>query len=170
MEPTERARFVRHVAPRWDVHRHRIAPAVEKALHAAELEGRLVVLAGRVESMSERDSRVAVHYRPRGNEATSVLEVRKVINCTGPGRDIRRSPSPLLTALFARGLARPGALGLGLDVAEDGRLLDALGNPQDRLVALGPIMKDAFWETTAVRELRVQAQAVANSLAMRRGH
>ena len=50
---SERSRFVRHLAPRWDVHRHRVAPQIDDMLQEARRSGRLVVAAGRVLSMTD---------------------------------------------------------------------------------------------------------------------
>jgi uncharacterized NAD(P)/FAD-binding protein YdhS len=157
----ERARFIRHVAPRWDVHRHRVAPRVDDTLQDASRAGQLVVIAARVVALSGRDGGVTVTLRPRGAEQTETLRVRRVINCTGPARDIRVGPSSLLKAVIARGVGRPGPLALGLDVADSGALLGYDGREQARVFAIGPLLKERLWETTAVRELRSQALDLA---------
>ena len=43
-----RARLVRHLRPWWDVHRHRIAARIGRALEALKAENRLTVVAGRL--------------------------------------------------------------------------------------------------------------------------
>ncbi|MDR3638562.1 MAG: FAD/NAD(P)-binding protein [Isosphaeraceae bacterium] len=160
----ERQRFVRHVAPRWEVHRHRVAPAVDGVIQAAQREGRLVVTAGRVVGLKGQGEHVAVTFQRRGDERTESLVVRRVINCTGPARDIRNVPSAVLRSVLARGLGRPGPLALGLDVTETGALVDADGRPQTRVFAIGPLLKERLWESTAVRELRSQARELAQTL------
>jgi uncharacterized NAD(P)/FAD-binding protein YdhS len=70
----------------------------------------------------------------------------------------------LLDGLFAGGDARPGPLGLGLAVDDDGRLLDRAGEPSDTLWALGPLRRGALLETTAIPEIREQAAALARIL------
>ena len=160
----ERARFIRHVAPRWDVHRHRVAPRVDETLREAARAGQLNVLAARVVGLARRDGKVAITFRRRGAETTETLMVRRVINCTGPARDIRVGPSPLLQSVIARGIGRPGPLALGLDVADSGALLDRDGREQSTVFAIGPLLKERLWETTAVRELRSQALDLALKL------
>src|SRR5262249_49262449 len=73
MDLPERARFLRHVAPRWDVHRHRVAPEVEQLLDSWRREGSLTVLAGRVEALSRRGRRVAALVRPRGQDESMTI-------------------------------------------------------------------------------------------------
>jgi uncharacterized NAD(P)/FAD-binding protein YdhS len=53
----------------------------------------------------------------------------------------------------------------GLDVAEDGAIIDANGRPSDKLFTLGPARKGLLWESTAVPEIRGQAQKLAERLA-----
>jgi uncharacterized NAD(P)/FAD-binding protein YdhS len=161
---SERSRFVRHLAPRWDVHRHRVAPHIDEMLQASRRDGTLVVVAGRIVSLAERDGSIEVSIRRRGEPMAESLLVRRVINCTGPARDVRVGPSNLLRSLIARGIGRPGPLALGLDVAASGALIRQDGYEHDQIFAIGPLLKERLWETTAVRELRTQTVELARNL------
>jgi uncharacterized NAD(P)/FAD-binding protein YdhS len=66
--------------------------------------------------------------------------------------------------MIARGIGRPGPLALGLDVSDSGALIDRDGREQDKVYAVGPLLKERLWETTAVRELRVQTLELARRL------
>jgi uncharacterized NAD(P)/FAD-binding protein YdhS len=90
--------------------------------------------------------------------------VAAVVNCTGPDGDVAGGGSPLLAALCAAGTVRPHPLGLGLDTAPDGALLDARGRPSATLFALGPLRRGELWESTAVPEIRAQARTLAQHL------
>jgi uncharacterized NAD(P)/FAD-binding protein YdhS len=160
----ERSRFVRHLAPRWDVHRHRVAPQIDDMLQDARRSGRLVVVAGRVLSLADKNGMVEVSLRRRGAPEAETLLVRRVINCTGPARDVRAGSSNLLRSLIARGIGRPGPLALGLEVADSGALIRQDGREHDRIYAIGPLLKERLWETTAVRELRTQTLELARRL------
>jgi len=46
----------------------------------------------------------------------------------------------------------------------DGGLVDAAGRVSNRLFTLGPLRKGELWESTAVPELRVQAERLARRL------
>jgi uncharacterized NAD(P)/FAD-binding protein YdhS len=153
----ERARFLRHLRPWWDVHRHRLAPEVAARIDALRAAGRLETRAGHVVA-SEPD---AIIWRPRGSRTVERLPVARVVNCTGPAGAAARSTDPLLRQLLADGLARPDACGLGLDVDADSRLIGADGAPQPRLYALGPVTRGAHWEITAVPDIRAQVWHLA---------
>jgi uncharacterized NAD(P)/FAD-binding protein YdhS len=160
----ERRRFLRHVASRWDVHRHRLAPAIDDAIRAAIRSGQLEVIAARVRGLRLKGGGVALSLQRRGCEGSETLEVRRVINCTGPGRDIRAGTSPLLRSILDGGIGRAGPLALGLEVTGSGALIRGDGVAHARLFAIGPLLKERLWETTAVRELRSQALDLARRL------
>jgi uncharacterized NAD(P)/FAD-binding protein YdhS len=58
----------------------------------------------------------------------------------------------------------PDPLGLGLEVGLDGRLIDAEGAPAPNLHAVGPLRKGSLWESTAIPEIRRQADELAGRL------
>jgi uncharacterized NAD(P)/FAD-binding protein YdhS len=168
----ERARLHRHALRYWEVHRHRMAPEVAGRIERLRRSGRLQVTAGHVLSVTATSGGAAVTVRPRGARAAGTashpteltLEGGAVIRCTGPREHLDSVGDPLLDGLFAGGDARPGGLGLGLAVDEDGRLLDRAGEPSDTLWALGPLRRGALLETTAIPEIREQAAALARIL------
>jgi uncharacterized NAD(P)/FAD-binding protein YdhS len=161
----ERERFLRHLRPYWETHRHRSSPEAAHGIETMIEEGRLEIVAASLVRASVEDDHAVVTVRRRGNRASETLRVGKVINCTGPDTDLARVRDPLVASLRDGGLARPDELGLGLDSAVDGQLLDAAGRPSDRLFLVGPLRKGRLWENTAVPELGVEARAMAETLA-----
>ncbi|EWY36490.1 beta-lactamase [Skermanella stibiiresistens SB22] len=161
----ERRRFLRHVRPWWDVHRHRMAPQVAGILERERDSGRLTVLAGRLRSLTPETDGLAAVVTPRGGSAEIPLPAGWVINCSGPACDYARISHPLVRSLLDGGLARPDPLGLGLDVTPDAVVIGADGVPTDGLFALGPVTRGTFWEITAVPELRAACAETARSLA-----
>ncbi len=160
-----RARFLRHLRPWWDVHRHRLAPQVDERLRAMMAEGRLRVVAGRLERLSTGTADdLQIRLRPRGQPMAEELSVQHAINCVGPGGDIAGTQDPLLRGLLDAGLARPDPLRLGLDTDTQARLLDRAGHVVPGLYAMGPIMRGTSWEITAVPDIRVQAQKLAAAI------
>jgi uncharacterized NAD(P)/FAD-binding protein YdhS len=160
----EQRRFLRHLRPYWDVHRHRIADQVADQITLQLRTGQIRVLAGRITEYCEDTRGVQVSYRDRNSGKKVVLHVDRVVNCTGPESDYRRCRSPLLSDLLDKKLARPDELSLGLDVSDDGALLDAWGTPSHCLYALGPMRKGNLWETVAVPEIRSQVSKLADLL------
>lgn len=151
-------RFLRHLRPWWDVHRHRIAPAVAARIEAMRESGRLEVTAGRIVRVHGEEVTIA---RRGGGELRRRFGA--IVNCTGPEGDIRRVEDPLIQDLLASGRARPDRLGLGLEVDRESRVEGASSSPA--LYAVGPLSKGAFWEIVAVPDIRGQAAGVAKAIA-----
>jgi len=160
----EQQRFLRHLRPYWEIHRHRAAPHIIESVYELLRSGRLQLVAGRLQGFEERDGEVEASVRVRRGRELQRLRVQRVVNCTGPESNYRRLNHPLIVSLRERGLIQPDALGLGLLTDAQGALLDRDGRPLDWLHTLGPARKGQLWETTAVPEIRVQAQALARRL------
>ncbi len=160
----ERQRFLRHVRPYWDIHRHRLPHQTLAEIEKLRCERKLSIDAGRILSLERADQRVRVTWRPRGTRARATLLVDRVVNCTGPNYDPRRSVDPLMASLLGQGLAVPDALGLGLRTAAFGALLNAQGRRTRGLYYVGPMLRPDHWESTAVPELREHAVRLAQHL------
>jgi uncharacterized NAD(P)/FAD-binding protein YdhS len=165
MSQQDRRRFLRHLRPWWDVHRHRMAGLVADRVDAARDSGQLRLITGRVHAYNVGEARVDVRYRPRGGDGYQTMTVARVVNCSGPGADYDRIREPLVRNLLANGVVRPDPLRLGLDVTANCALLDRNGAISRRLFAIGPVTKGAFWEMTAVPDIRRQAEKLAEHLA-----
>jgi uncharacterized NAD(P)/FAD-binding protein YdhS len=162
--PDERARFMRHVRPYWEVHRHRIAPATAAIIAQMEASGRLRFYAGRLVSLEESGEAAEAVIRERGRSTLIPLRVRKVLNCTGPRTDYSKYQHPLLVNLLAAGLIGHDPLALGIRALPTGEVLSAGGLPLRWLFSLGAPLKGILWESTAVPEIRVHASEVARRL------
>jgi uncharacterized NAD(P)/FAD-binding protein YdhS len=160
----EQKRFARHARPWWDVHRHRIAPEVAERLQGLIAEGRLQIVAGRIQSVADDDLGLTVVYRRRGASRLDEGCFAYMINCTGPLGTISRTRDPLLKGMLADGLIRPDKLGIALDVDERSRVAGS-----NRAWAMGPLTKGRYWEIIAVPDIRGQAAAVADDIAMELG-
>ncbi len=162
----ERSRFLRHVRPHWESHRHRAAPEALAVKEELEREGRLLCHRGRIISITgEPHARsLEVRFLPRFSDTPRTLRVAYVVNCTGPECNYHQLRGSLVVNLFARGLAHPDPLLLGLNTADDGALLDESGGAVPGLFTLGSPRKGGLLETTAVPELRAQAEEIARRL------
>ena len=164
----DRQRFLRHLRPWWDVHRHRLAPQVADRVQRLLAEGALILCRGRLVRMSldtEPDSfPVTVSWRPAGDTTVYKIGTHHVVNCMGPGGDPTRSRSLLIQMLLATGLARPDPLSLGLDVDAQGRVISQGGDIVHGLFALGPPTRGVFWESTAVPDIRQHAHRLSETV------
>ncbi len=160
----EKRRFLRHVRPYWELHRHRVAPEIGSLLAYQLINKNIQIHAGRVTDYHESDRAVEIIYHDRASGGEVRLRVDRVINCTGPETDCRKFDSPLLRNLREQGLIRPDELYLGLDTDDDGSLIDAQGHPSKSLYTVGPTRKGQLWETTAVPEIRDQVATLSELL------
>lgn len=163
----ERQRFLRHVRPYWETHRHRCAPQLGQRLQDEVANGGLRLVAGRVAAYDERANGVVVQIRQRGRAAPLALQVGTVLNCTGPDADTRKLADPLLAGLRSDGLLVPDRLGLGFEMSEDYALRDRHGAASPWLHYVGPFLKGRDWEATAVPELRRHVGLLAAALQRR---
>ena len=152
----ERRRFLRHLRPLWDIHRHRMAPEIATQIQPMQASGQLEVRAGTIEAYHALDEGIAVRFRTRGTNVETRVVGDWLVNCAGPALDFRHVREPLIHDLLARGLVRPEPLGLGLETTRDLRLVGRNGRPHGSLFALGPLTRGTFWETSAVPEIREQ--------------
>ena len=175
----ERARFVRHVQPHWDVHRHRLPPPLAERLAQLRDCGKLRINAGRVEEIAPQGERpgrdrpgrerpgrgrLQVHWRARSDGQRNTLTVDLIVNATGPDYVLKRSRDTLLRSLCAKGLIAPDALHLGLRTDPSGACINARGERTADLYYLGPMLRADYWEATAVAELRGHAERLAQHL------
>ncbi len=139
----DRERFLRHVARRWEVARHRMAPAMAERIETLVASGQL-----RIDVTAGFDE--------------SGFDV--VINCAGPAPVATPGWSLLVDHLVVRGVALPDRLGLGLDVDGSGALIGERGVAR-AMYAVGAARRGDDWEVAAVPDLRHQAAALAEHLA-----
>jgi uncharacterized NAD(P)/FAD-binding protein YdhS len=160
----EKRRFLTELHRLWDVHRFRIAPDVADRFERLESEGRVSCGAGSIISLeSDRDG-VQALLRTPGSEEGERIRVDAVVNCAGAGCDLLRQAPPLLAGLLAADRVRPDELGFGLDIDEDGAVLNAAGAPSQRIFAIGELRKGVEWEAIGITEIRDHSLAVARRI------
>ena len=167
LDDCERRRFLRHVRVYWETHRHRMPPEFAQRIEDLRREGRLEVRAGTVDELRRDSERITVRWRARGQRELAQFGVDRVIDCTGSDNRLQHTTDALWRQLLDSGLAIPDTLGLGPRTGPHGALIDAAGCCAERLFYLGPMLRAAHWEATAVGELRARAEALAAMLANR---
>jgi uncharacterized NAD(P)/FAD-binding protein YdhS len=162
-----RRRFLAHLRPFWNVHRHRLPPRLHDNLVAAVSRGQVALKAGEVIELAETAGGVRATIRPKGGTETIQIDVARVYDCGGVTVDVGRSSNPVIAALLRRSLGRPDALHIGLDVTTACEVIDAAGRPSNRLFAIGPLTRGTFFEIEAIPDIRIQAAALTAHLTGR---
>ncbi|WP_280718153.1 FAD/NAD(P)-binding protein [Kitasatospora sp. MAP5-34] len=160
LPPADQARLLAQDLRLWETHRHRIPPVSARALSTAVDAGLLSIGRGTV-----ADARITA------DTPGDVVEVRldngrrlrvgAVLNCTGSEADLTRIDDTLVTDLLDTGLGTPAPVGGGFDTTACGRLRPAGGRAQAPLWTLGSLRRGNLLETTAIPEIRCQADDLA---------
>jgi uncharacterized NAD(P)/FAD-binding protein YdhS len=158
----DRERFVRHVRPYWDVLRHRAPPAIRAHVELGRADGSLEIAAATLAAAEPIGDRLRCRFASRGGTITR--DVRWLVNCTGPSRDVRTHAAPLVRSLLGHRMIEPDPLGLGVATLPTGQLITGAG-PTAGLYAIGPWRTADLWESVAVPELRVHAVTTADAIA-----
>jgi uncharacterized NAD(P)/FAD-binding protein YdhS len=160
----EKKKFLRHLRPYWDVHRHRMpaesASYISQVLHSRQLQ----IIPARINDFIIEEDFANVYFRLSNDKSQMKLKVKKVINCTGPESNFNRIDKPLIKNLLRNGLITTDELKLGLLNDADGKLIDKNGTTNKDLFLIGPPRKSTLWESVALRELRQQAEKLAKVL------
>ncbi|MFZ2019999.1 MAG: FAD/NAD(P)-binding protein [Methyloceanibacter sp.] len=158
----EQARFLRHLRPFFDAHRHRLPLEVHTRLMSEFDKGRAVLLRGSVMKVERNGGGFTLEILRRGAMAPERMETDLTFACSGFKPDLDQ---PLIKGMIAAGLARPDVHRLGLAVEPNGRMLGRSSDVTRGLFAIGPLCQGTLWEITAVPEIVRQADAAALSLA-----
>jgi uncharacterized NAD(P)/FAD-binding protein YdhS len=166
----EKRRMLRHIRPHWDVHRHRLPNKTLVKLNRLRERQQFRVHAGRLLKFETvaggtTGARIRATWCPRGCSAPQSMLFDRVVNCTGPDYDIRRSRDPLIQSLVSQGLAVSDPHNLGVQTGSYGALINAQGQAASNLFYVGPMLRADHWEATAAQELRGHAERLSAYLS-----
>lgn len=164
--PRQRRQFMRHVRWVWEASRHRLAPEPAEIIQQLRDEGRLHVYAARVLEV-DGTGPLSVTIRSRSNQVVTTLQSDIVVQATGLDTAVAFAEHALLSGLLRDGLAVADPLQLGVLAQPDGRLVNAAGDVQPGLYAIGSLLRGNLWECTAMPEIRAAAHALAIQLSAR---
>ncbi|MEV7927953.1 FAD/NAD(P)-binding protein [Kitasatospora sp. NPDC088779] len=163
LSPADQARLLARDLRLWETHRHRIPPVSARALRTAVDAGLVSIGRGTVadaKTTADGPGEVGEVIDVRLDDGRA-LRVGAVLNCTGSEAELTRVDDPLITDLLTTGLGSPAPVGGGFDTAADGRLLPAGGRAPAPLWTLGSLRRGNLLETTAIPEIRCQADDLA---------
>jgi len=161
----EKQLFMSRLRHLWGVARHRIPFVSYDFVLNEQINHRLEIVAGKLISISETKTgfEVVIHNRKRQKEEQ--MQVGYIINCTGPETALSKTNNKVLQQLLANGLITQDLLKLGINVnPKTFQTINSEGETENDLFALGGLLKGTLWETTAINELRIQCEQLAEVL------
>lgn len=164
LDDLQRRRFLRHLRPWWDVHRHRMPPEIAATINNAVASGQLAVQAARIEEMDAGAAEISVRFRPRRSAQSKVRSFARVIDCRGSDCGVTEL-NPLIASLARSGVIAADSLDLGLAVDDEDKAIGADGRASERISILGPPTRGQHWESTAIPDIRRRAARLAERLS-----
>ena len=163
----DRERFLRHLSPFWESHRHQCSPETLATVHELAASGKLVIHRGTIVSVEPAGNRKRLGLAARSHNApTRWIEADHIFDATGPARDITTIQHPLIQNLLRRGFLQPDPHRLGAETSVDYRAVGRGGQASQWLYVIGPMLRARFFEATAVGELRLHAAALASKIEL----
>ena len=116
-------------------------------------------------NIEENGKEVLVTFYDKKNHSEAQIKVSRVINCTGPETDLELVEKSFLKSALNKGQLTQDSLKLGIKAdVKTFQMIDKSGNKHTNLYTLGSNLKGELWESTAVPELRGQAESLAIQL------
>jgi uncharacterized NAD(P)/FAD-binding protein YdhS len=159
----EKKYFLKRLRPFWEIARHRIPSASSKILEELIRSGKIEIGKGQIKNTKALEEGIEIEYSFENETRKGIFQ--KLINCTGPESNYRKVKFPIIRNLIDKGKVVSDELGLGINCKPDGKIVNAVGQIEEGLWCIGPMRKAILWETTALREIREQAAALAVALA-----
>lgn len=159
-EHREKKLFMHHLRHIWGVARHRLPMQIFQQLQEFIQKGELQIIAGRLIKIEDSQNSISVHFKQRKSQHEQVLQVHRVINCTGPQSNILKLEKTLFKNMLSRKLICADEMNLGIMATPDGQII-CNGKKSEFLYTIGTNLKGVLWESVAVPELRHQAKKTA---------
>lgn len=159
----EKQFFMSRLRHLFGVARHRIPLHIYDKIQKLRIDGLLHIQSGKIIDITETDRGIDVTYFDKKQRKTQFLNVSRVINCTGPETDFSKLENNFLGQCIHDGIFYQDELKLGIQTnVENFKVKSKDGMEHSNLFTLGSNLKGELWESTAVNELRQQANAIAD--------
>ncbi len=162
---TQKDLFLKKLRTYWEIHRHRMPQASANALQQLQQSGQLEVLAGSYISVTKNGNTIDFTYQNKAKKHRQSVMVHRILNCTGPSTDYLKTDNILFKNLLAKEWMKQDALKLGIETGFRGEVIKRSGVILQNTFTIGPVRRATEWETTAIREIRTQAENVAIAVA-----
>jgi uncharacterized NAD(P)/FAD-binding protein YdhS len=160
----DKQQFVSHVRHIWGVARHRLPQDIFQQIFNMMDTKQLQIIGGRINDMIEKDGSIEIHYKLRKSKSINIMNVSRVVNCTGPQMNFKEVDDELVTSLVNENLISPIDLKMGIKTSVDGEVINRENGLVKNVYAIGSLLRGVLWESTAVPELRVQAENIAERI------
>ncbi|HLW31814.1 MAG TPA: hypothetical protein VKX40_06105, partial [Aequorivita sp.] len=161
----EKEIFMSRLRHLWGVARHRIPLHSHDRLQHLRIEGQLHIASGKIIDMIESKDFISVQYLDKNENKTREIHVSRIINCTGPETDLMDTDKSFLKNCLLKGILTQDKLKLGIRAdTETFQILSSTEKPHRNLFTIGSSLKGELWESTAVNELRGQAEKLVKIL------
>jgi uncharacterized NAD(P)/FAD-binding protein YdhS len=161
----EKLLFMKRFRHLWGVARHRIPLHTHDKLQQLRIEGRLHIVSGKLLNMTDREDAVLVEYNDKKHHQRKVLSVGRVINCTGPETDLMLMSNNFLKNCLLKNIISQDPLKLGIRAdTQTYQVKNKEGFCAANVYTIGSNLKGELWESTAVNELRLQADKLAATI------
>jgi len=153
----EKKSFINEHFRWWNSLRHRSAPEIDERISEALANRKIVIHKAGVNSIESQGEVLKIELTTGG-----ALAVGQVVNCCG---NQFFATQPLIETLVQKGVLARGPLDFG--IACDIKTLaikDNNGKVNKRIFGIGPILVGELLETTAIPEIKSEAELVAREL------
>lgn len=153
LSDVSKKRFIRHLKPYWEIHRHRAPQKALETIQKAVQEKRFTLLRGRIQKVEATAGKLnIVLVNSRG---VTELSTDHLLNSSGLQQDISLTSDVLLTKLLQRGYMIPDKTGLGVETDNEGAL--RCNDDTLNIFTLGALRRASVFECTAAKEVGYQA-------------
>jgi len=163
--PDEKAQFMTRFRHLWGVARHRIPTKSHDILQQLRIEGNLKIISGTLINLCDNGEYITVDYFNKKNKSLESIGVSRIINCTGPDSNIANLRFSFLKKCLDKNYLQQDDLKLGIRTnTTTFQIIQKNGIPHTNLFTLGSNLRGELWESTAVNEIRIQADQLSNQL------
>lgn len=161
----EKDLFMSRLRHLWGVARHRIPLHSNDKIQQLRIDGKLHIKSGNIIDIRESNESITVQYFEKKQNELKEINVSRIINCTGPETDLMNLNKSFLKNCLLKGILKQDNLKLGIKAdTETFQIINSDGKPHTNLYTIGSNLKGELWESTAVNELREQAEKLAEKL------
>lgn len=160
----DKRQFISHLRHIWGVARHRLPRGIDLKMKELIDSGQLEVFGGRLQFVTIVENGFEVSVKKRSDQQLETFFVSRIVNCTGPQINFNEINDEFVSNLLQNNIISANDLKMGIRCFPDGRVLNKEGEHVKNIYAVGSLLREVLWETTAVPELRVNAENVASQI------